>query len=140
MPNVSEMMTTEPCTLATGATLIDAARVMRDRDVGDVIVIDDDGRVQGLVTDRDITVRAIADGRDPAETPVQDVCTAELVTVGPETEVGEVVQLMRDHAIRRIPVVADGGQPVGMVSLGDLAREFDRTSAMADIAEQPPTS
>ncbi|MFN8040825.1 MAG: CBS domain-containing protein [Acidimicrobiales bacterium] len=140
MPIVSDMMTTEPCTLATGATLVEAARVMRDRDVGDVIVIDDDGRVQGLVTDRDIAVRAIADGRDPSATAVQEVCTSEPVTVGPDTEVGEVVRLMRDHAVRRIPVVADGGQPLGLVSLGDLAREFDQTSAMADIAEQPPQS
>jgi CBS domain-containing protein len=79
------------------------------------------------VTDRDITVRAVAKGRDPASTPVREVYSAELTTLPPEETVDDAVRLMREKAVRRLPVV-EGGRPVGIVSLGDLA--VDREAAV----------
>jgi CBS domain-containing protein len=137
MPYVSSVMTGVPVTLREDDKLIAAARAMRDNAVGVVMVVRD-GRLRGLVTDRDIVVRALAAGRDPADIPVRDVCSGDPVTVGPDDEVGAAVRLMRERAVRRLPVVEDG-HPVGMVSIGDLAAEQDGQSALAEISIAPPT-
>lgn len=133
---VEEIMTTDPRTVESSATLVDAARQMRDADIGNVIVVDG-GSAAGIITDRDIVVRAIAEGRDPQSTSVGDVCTKGLTTLDPAQSVDEAVQLMREQDIRRLPVVRDG-QPVGVVSLGDLAREREPESALADISSATP--
>ncbi len=104
---------------------------MRDRDTGDVVVVADD-EVRGIVTDRDITVRAVADGRGP-DTPLSDVLGGQVVTVAPDDRVENVVDLMREHAVRRIPVI-EGGRLAGVISIGDLAIERDSDSALADIS------
>jgi CBS domain-containing protein len=117
---------------------MDAARVMRDSDIGDVIVIEG-GSVCGIVTDRDIVVRGIASGKDPATTRLGEICSKDVTTMSSDTPVEEAVRLMRDRAIRRLPVV-DGDRPVGVVSLGDLAVERDPSSALADISEAPPNT
>ncbi len=135
---VREVMTAEPVSMAAGFRLDDAARRMRDHNIGDVIVIDGT-RVCGLVTDRDIVVRAVAEGRDPKLTKLSDICSTELVVVQPEDPLERAEQLMRDHALRRLPVV-EGGRPVGIVSLGDLAVERDPTSPLAGISAAPPNA
>jgi CBS domain-containing protein len=109
---------------------------MREGDVGDVIVTQG-GQVTGIVTDRDIVVRAIAEGRAPDSTPVSEVATSDVRALEPTQSVDEAVQAMREHDIRRLPVV-DGGRPVGIVSLGDLAVERDPDSALADISAASP--
>ena len=119
---ISEVMTRDAVTLSSTETLAQAAKQMRDADVGDVIVVDGD-RVVGLVTDRDIVVRGIAEDLDPFTTALTSVCTHDLVTVGPDDSIDSAVQRMREHAVRRLPVVADG-KPVGVVTLGDLAVEL----------------
>jgi CBS domain-containing protein len=129
---VREIMTENPVTLPRSASISEAAKRMRDDDIGDVIVMDD-GDMCGLVTDRDIVVRAVAEGADPQFTKVDEICTHELVTVGPDDSLQQAVRLMRERAVRRVPVV-DGGRPVGIVSLGDLAIELDERSGLADIS------
>jgi CBS domain-containing protein len=134
---VGTVMTRDPKVLESNAPLTDAARVMRDADIGDVIVIEG-GSVCGIATDRDIVVRGIASGKDPSTTRLDEICSRDVTTVSSDTPVGEAVRLMRDRAIRRLPVV-DGDQPVGVISLGDLAMERDPSSALADISEAPPS-
>jgi CBS domain-containing protein len=133
---IEEIMTHDPRTVDAGASLVDAAREMRDGDVGDVIVTDG-GQVTGILTDRDIVIRAVGEGRDPGSVPVRDVATQDVRALEPTQSVDEAVQAMREHDIRRLPVV-DGGRPVGIVSLGDLAVERDPDSALADISTGTP--
>jgi len=134
---VREVMTGSPATLSTDASLVDAARLMRDRGIGDVIVTEGDA-AEGIVTDRDIVVRAVAEGSDPNTMRVGQVVSGDLTSVAPDDPVERAIQLMREKAIRRLPVV-EGGKPVGVVSIGDLAVERDAGSVLADISEEPPT-
>jgi CBS domain-containing protein len=133
---VQDVMTPDPITLPLSASLVDAAKTMRDMGIGDVVVVDGE-EVLGIVTDRDIVVRGVADGRDPRSTTLIDISSRELTTVSPDDQVGTAVRLMRENAIRRLPVVARG-RPVGIVTLGDLALEQDRGSALADVSAAPP--
>ena len=133
---VNEVMTADPRTVELGDTLTEAARVLAEADIGAVLVVDE-GQVVGILTDRDIVVRAIADGRDPGATSVGDVCSSDVTTLTPDQSVDDAVRLMREHDIRRIPVVQDG-RPAGILSLGDLAVERDPDSALADISAAPP--
>jgi CBS domain-containing protein len=133
---VRDVMTANPTTLSMSASVLDAARAMRDADIGDVIVVDN-GQVCGIVTDRDLVVRTIAQGREPSKTKLGDICSRDLTTVLPSDSVDEAVQLMRQKAIRRLPVV-EGGRAVGVVSIGDLAQERDPQSALSDISVAPP--
>lgn len=136
--SIREHMTPNPVCLPATATVVEAARRMRDDDIGDVLV-EDAGRLTGVATDRDVVVRAIADGRDPSSTTLAEVCSGGLVTVGPDDDANDVIRLMREHAIRRVPVVEDG-KPIGMISLGDLAVDLDAESALADISAAPSNS
>lgn len=136
-PRVSDVMTAAPETLPLDATLYEAARVMRDRGIGDVLVTYA-GRLCGVVTDRDIVVRAVALQKDMS-TAVAEVCSTNLVTVAPGEDADAAVRLMREHAIRRVPVV-EGEHPIGMVSIGDLAVQRDERSALADISAEPPNT
>ncbi|MEU6431107.1 CBS domain-containing protein [Microbispora sp. NPDC046973] len=119
MPHtVEEVMTRDPVTLPEEAPVVKAAKLMRDRGIGDVLVVGD-GRLRGLVTDRDIVVRAVAEGRDLATTPLAVLCTCDVVTVGPDQDVAEAARLMREKDVHQLPVVVDG-RPVGVVALADL--------------------
>ncbi|MPY57298.1 CBS domain-containing protein [Streptomyces spongiae] len=135
---VREVMTPGVVAVRPDASLVEAAQLMRAQDVGDVLVATDQ-QVIGVLTDRDITVRAVADGANPLTVSAQAVCTPNPVMIGPDDAVSAAVELMRDHAVRRLPVV-DGGHAVGMVSLGDLALSQDPTSALADISAAVPDS
>ena len=97
------------------------------------------GRLSGIVTDRDITVRVLAENRDPRTARTGDICSAELVVLGRDDDVEEAARLVRERAVRRIPVLADG-TPVGVVSIGDLALEKDATSALPGVSSTPPNS
>ena len=116
--------------------MTDVARIMRDEDIGAVLVTDED-RLRGLVSDRDLVVRVFAEGEDPGRTTVARACSEDLVTVGPDDELDVAVRVMREHAVRRVPVVEEG-RPVGIVSLGDLAVERDPGSALGDISAAGP--
>ncbi|MFZ3560914.1 CBS domain-containing protein [Streptomyces sp. BH055] len=133
---VREVMTPGVVAVRPDASLVEAAQLMRAQDIGDVLVADGT-RVVGVLTDRDIALRAVADGADPLTVSAEAVCTPHPVAVGPDDEVSAAVALMREHAVRRLPVVQDG-QAVGMVSLGDLALTRDPASALADISGADP--
>jgi CBS domain-containing protein len=132
---VRDVMTPNPITLPVTATAVDAAKKMREEDVGDVVVVED-SRIRGIVTDRDLVVRSLAVGQDPAKTKLGDICSRELTIVCPTDAVADAISLMKDKAIRRLPVV-ENGRPVGIVSLGDLAVERDRHSALGEISAAP---
>jgi CBS domain-containing protein len=133
---VEEIMTRDPRTVNASDTIVDAARVMNEADIGDVIVVDGE-EIRCIVTDRDIVVRAIAEGRDPQSTSVSDVCTPSPETIEPEASVDDALRKMREADIRRLPVVQEG-RPVGIVSLGDLAVEREPDSTLADISAASP--
>ena len=130
-----DVMSTNPVTLHTGTTVLEAARKMRDDDIGDVIVLRD-GEVGGIVTDRDIVVRVLAEGLDPQNVAVSQVMSEGVVCLSPDDSVERATEVMKDHAIRRIPVV-ENGAPVGVVSLGDLAIEANGERALSDISSAP---
>jgi len=108
---------------------------MRDSNIGDVIVVEND-RVCGIVTDRDITIRGVAEGGNISHLKLADICSRVLTTVSPTDSVDDAVRLMGEKAIRRLPVV-EGGKPVGIVSLGDLAFTQDPHSALGNISAAP---
>ena len=132
---VREVMTTEPITLGRDASLVEAARVMRDRGIGDVIVVEGED-AEGIVTDRDIVIRGVAEGVDPNTTRLGQVVSGDLTSVAPDDPVERAIELMREKAVRRLPVL-EGGKPVGIVSLGDLAIQQDGDSVLADISDEP---
>ena len=136
--SIREVMTADPRTVESSATVADAARAMRDGDVGSVVVIEN-GKVAGIVTDRDIAVRVVAEGRDPDATRVSEAATMNPVTLTVDQSVDDAIRLVREQNIRRILVVQDD-RPAGIVSLGDLAIERDTGSALADIASEPPNN
>lgn len=133
---VQDVMSPDPVCVGGEATLRGVAYLMRERDVGDVLIVDHH-QVTGVITDRDLVVRGLAQNLDPDTAQAGAVCSEPVVTVAPDDPVATAVQLMRDHAVRRLPVVQDG-KPVGVVSLGDLALTQDPRSALADISAVAP--
>ena len=134
--SIREVMTEDVVVMPTTATLKDAGREMRERDIGNVVVLEDD-KVVGILTDRDIIVRAVADDRAPSDTRVGEIASRHPETLSPDDTVEDAVRIMRERAVRRLPVVEDG-RPVGIVSIGDLAVERDTDSALADISGAEP--
>jgi CBS domain-containing protein len=132
---VREVMHRDPICLPAITSLTAAAVAMRDIGIGDVIV-EEDGQVCGIVTDRDITVRVVAEAVDPNRVALSDICSRELTAVTPTDTVDDAVELMSHKALRRLPVL-DEGQPVGIVSLGDLALRQEPASVLAAISAAP---
>jgi CBS domain-containing protein len=132
---VRDVMTTGAVTLEAGSSLQAAAAVMRDSDVGSVVVMDH-GEVAGIVTDRDLVVRAAADGFDMTATTLKTTSTESVLTVAPDDPVEDALRLMREHAVRRI-VVVDDEVPVGVLSIGDMARRRDPGSVLAEVVSAP---
>lgn len=133
---IQDIMSKQVQCVERDTTLREVARIMKDKRIGDVLVTERDGHLCGIVTDRDVVVRAVADGRDMDETKVGDICSAEVGKLEPTSTMDQAVQMMRERAVRRVPVVKDG-VPVGIVSIGDLARALDPNSALAQISEAP---
>ncbi|MBA3490399.1 MAG: CBS domain-containing protein [Longispora sp.] len=133
---ISDVMSAEPVTVGPHVMLSTAARCMRDNGIGDVLVTDGQ-QLFGILTDRDIVVRAVAENRHPDRVSVAEVCSDEPVSIGPDDDIDLAIHLMREHAIRRLPVTREG-QVVGVVSLGDLALERDEHSVLAYISATGP--
>jgi CBS domain-containing protein len=133
-----DVMTPNPTICRADTTARDAAALMRDQDIGDVLVQDDGGQL-GIVTDRDIVTRAVAAGRDLDDVRLGEICTTNVRTVSVDTPVDEVIRVMSDASVRRIPV-CEGDRPVGIVALGDLARDRDPSSLLGDISAAPPNN
>lgn len=135
MRTVQDLMTSDLVTCPPDAQIAEAARLMRDNDIGDVLVCSD-GVLHGIVTDRDLVVRCLAQGAQ-ATSPISAAVSQDIATVAPTATVDEAADLMRQRALRRLPVV-DGNRPIGIVTLGDLAVARDRDSALGEISAAAP--
>lgn len=129
---ISDVMTPNPRTVELSDTIQDAAVIMRDEDAGAVPVVEN-GRVVGMITDRDIVIRAIADG--DYEASIDDIVTDDVVTASPDMTTAEAADLMSEHQIRRLPIVDEEGNLCGIVSLGDLAVKEGRDARMGETLE-----
>ena len=138
MATVRDLMTPDPVTLGGTEPVTTAARAMRDQDVGAVLVADD-ATLRGIVTDRDLAIRLIADGEDPESTTVGSLCSTDLHTLSPDDPLDAAVRMMSEHALRRVPVV-ENQVPVGILSLGDLAVTRDPDSVLADVSAAAPNN
>jgi len=136
--SIREVMTQSPELVSGDTTVADAAKLMRDKDFGGVLSQDGD-QVSGFLTDRDIAIRVVAEGKDPSSTTVSEVATSDVHTLSPDDSVEDAIELVRQHNVRRVPVV-EGAKPVGIVSIGDLALERDKNSALADISGASPNN
>ncbi|MEU6403282.1 CBS domain-containing protein [Streptomyces sp. NPDC046985] len=134
--HIRDIMTSRLVTVEPQASVTAVAQKMRDEDIGIVLVTEGD-EVRGLVSDRDLVVRSLAEGGDQGERTAASACSGDLFTVGPDDDVVQAVRLMREHSVRRVPVV-DHGHLVGIVSIGDLAIEGDPESALGDISAARP--
>jgi CBS domain-containing protein len=137
MTSISELMSQNPVCLDESASVLDAARAMRDRHIGNIVVTRA-GRVFGVLTDRDIVVRCLAQDKDMRQCTCGEACSStDVVTIARDAPIDQAVKLMRERAVRRL-VVVEGQKPVGIVSLGDLAKERDRSSALGEISAAAP--
>ena len=134
---IKDVMTKQIHSVRRDATLRAVARVMKEHKIGAVLVTQADGSLLGLVTDRDLVIRGMASDRDVDKTSVAEICSTPPVKLDLTAMVDDAVRLMRERSVRRIPVVADG-KPVGIVSIGDLARAKDPGSLLAQISAAPP--
>jgi CBS domain-containing protein len=134
---VRDLMTPGPIGVDYNSSIAEAARTMRDWGIGAVLVTRDEV-VYGLVTDRDLVVRAVAEAKGPDE-PVGPLSSGDLVGVNADEDANVALRLMRKHAVRRLPVI-DDGQIAGMVALGDLAMEDDPASALAEVSQAEPNT
>ncbi len=134
---IRQVMTAAPDAVRPADTLQRAAQLMRSNDIGDVLVEDEDGRLLGIVTDRDLAIRATADGADPVLSTIADVYTRDVASVVPTDSVGDAVRRMRSSDVRRMPVV-ESGRAIGIVSLGDIEVETRPGSPLADISTAAP--
>jgi CBS domain-containing protein len=121
---VEEVMTRNPSTVEGSMPLVQAAEIMRREDVGSVPVVED-GRLEGIVTDRDIVLRAVADGRDTRTITVGDVASRQVATIDPRQPIDEARRLMAEHQVRRLPVCEEDGRLVGIVAQADIVRHED---------------
>jgi ATP-dependent Lon protease len=136
---VKDVMTKQVFSVAEDATIREVARLMRDECIGDVLVTDAAGKLSGIITDRDVVVRAVADGNDIDTLRAKDIASDHIVTIAPGAVIEEAVKLMADKAIRRIPVVEDE-VPIGILTIGDLAVQRDPRSALGEISRAAPNN
>jgi CBS domain-containing protein len=132
--SVQELMTSNPCSIDTDKSVAYAAKMMRDEDVGLAPIVEGN-RLVGTVTDRDITIRLVAEGKDPESTKVTDIASTKLVTVEPQQDLEEALQLMAKHQVRRLPVVEEDGRLVGVVAQADVAKHGD-DARTGDLVEE----
>jgi CBS domain-containing protein len=122
--SIRDLMTENPCAIDTDKSVAYAAKMMRDEDVGLAPIVEGD-KLVGTLTDRDIAIRVVAEGKDPDQTTVREVASTNLVTIDPQQDLDEALRLMAKHQVRRLPVVEEDGRLVGVVAQADVAREGD---------------
>jgi len=142
--HIREVMTANPTTVSDRDSIRDVARIMKDQDTGVVPVCDDRNKIIGLVTDRDIVVRLIADGKDPLNAHVNEVMTKSVRKVHEDATVDDVLSLMSSSEIRRVPVVNKNDELVGIVSIGDISTQSGEHGkvgeAINDISDARPNN
>jgi CBS domain-containing protein len=131
---VRESMTSNPCSIDTDKSVAYAAKMMRDEDVGIAPIVEGE-RLVGVLTDRDIAVRVVAEGRDPEQTKVTEVASRDVVTLDPQQDLDEALRLMARHQVRRLPVVEEDGRLVGVVAQADVAKQADEQQT-GEVVEQ----
>jgi CBS domain-containing protein len=138
--SVREAMTTNPRAIGTTDSVVEAARVMRDEHVGSLPVVED-GRLAGMITDRDIAIRIVAEGADPESVKVGEIASRRLVTAEPDQDLDEARRLMAEHQVRRLPVV-EGDELVGILAQADVTREEDpeQVGEMLEAISEPSKS
>lgn len=129
---VGELMTRDIITCSPNETLAQAAQKMASGDIGSCPVVESNNQLVGIITDRDITVRAVAKGLDPNSKHVSELMSTDVVTASPDASIDDVCQLMSDHQIRRIPIV-QSNQLVGIVAQADLAVDLDEDEMIAEV-------
>jgi CBS domain-containing protein len=132
--SIQELMSTNPAAIDADQSVADAAKMLRDEDVGLAPIVDED-RLIGAVTDRDIAIRVVAEGNDPASTKVREIASTEIVTVDPQQDLDEALRLMARHQVRRLPVVDASGRLVGVLAQADVAREAS-VSQTGELVEE----
>jgi CBS domain-containing protein len=132
--DIREVMTSKVCSIDADKPVAYAAKMMRDEDVGLAPIVEGD-RLVGTLTDRDIAIRVVAEGRDPQSTTVRDVASTDLVTVDPEQDLDEALRLMAQHQVRRLPVIEEDGRLVGVLAQADVARQADDRK-MGEVVER----
>jgi CBS domain-containing protein len=120
--SIRDVMTSNPCTIDASQTVAYAAKMMREEDVGLAPIVEGD-KLVGMLTDRDITVRVVAEGKDANAVKVSEVASSELISVNPQQDLDEALRMMAKHQVRRLPVVEEDGRLVGVVAQADVARE-----------------
>jgi CBS domain-containing protein len=136
MKSVRDAMTENPRSIGASATVVEAARLMREEHIGSLPITDDEQLV-GMITDRDITLRVVAEAADPTSTSVGDVYSRDLISVEPDHDLEEALQLMARHQVRRLPVV-ENGRLVGIVAQADIAlRENEKTGQLLEAISEP---
>jgi CBS domain-containing protein len=131
---VRDVMTNRPRCVSPDTPVSEAAELMESEDVGALPVLEGD-ELAGMITDRDIVIRAVARGKDPRGMPVREVSTREVVTVRSDEDLSEALKLMASHQVRRLPVVDDGNRLVGMLAQADVAQEA-REKAVGEMVEE----
>ena len=131
--SLRDAMTSNPTTVAPDTHAHEAARLMASEDVGSLPIVEDD-RLVGMITDRDLAVRVLAEGRD-GHTPVGEIASRELVTIGPDGSLDQAARLMAQHQVRRLPVVEEDGRLVGIVAQADLA-QTGRDELTGEVVQQ----
>src|SRR5256885_15178958 len=122
--NIRDVMTYKPFTIDADKSVAYAAKMMRKEDVGLTPIVEGD-KLVGMLTDRDIAIRVVAEGRDPGQVKVRDVASKQVVTIDPQQDLDEALRIMAKHQVRRLPVVEEDGKLVGVVAQADVAREGD---------------
>lgn len=134
---VRDLLKGDPVTVEASATVQEAAKLMDEKDIGNVLVVENN-EVQGIITDRDIVVRVVAKG-EGSDASVREAATTDVETLEPDASIDDAIQKMEQGNVRRLPVVEDG-KPIGVISLGDLAQARDKDSALADISAASPNN
>lgn len=130
----SEVMTKNPKTCAPTDTVNQAAQLMKSEDVGPIPIVSGNGKLEGIITDRDIVLKVVAEGKDAKTTKLSEVMTTDVVTCTPDGDIDQTLDLMEDHQIRRIPVV-EGGRLVGIISQADVATRLEEPEKTAELVE-----
>lgn len=134
----SEVMTENPSCCLPADTVFEAAQLMKSEDVGSIPVVNDKQtkKLEGIVTDRDLALKVIAEGLDPKNTKVEEVMTTGMVTCGPDDNVNDAIALMEQHQVRRIPIVDDSDRLVGIIAQADIATRMNAPQKIAEVVEQ----
>ena len=119
--SIGDLMTSNPCSIDADKPVSYAAKMLRDEDVGVAPIVEGD-KLIGMLTDRDIAIRVVAEGKDPEQTTVRDIASKDVVTIDPQQDLDEALRLMAQHQVRRLPVVEEDGKLVGVVAQVDIAR------------------